>query len=259
MELLVHGSPPTAIPAIITSVAAYLIPFREAHVPGVNFCRRMRSELRVVTETLAALRVSQSGQWRQLFTDGTSRRQTALLTVIIAIDGEDGVLLPIIMRAAFIASGETSVETVKVPACVTPACVSPPLSLPSMSHPQVDDILERVIKRGAAKLSLLRVIFEELYPGVSHSIPAASELSIAKLSRGAITSDNCNGALKVKRLMVEQVQTAVKAEFTDAEWSALSSEQQTSRLLVLEVDCWNHLRNVWLGAMTGALSKRLTD
>ena len=55
MEQLVNGTPPTAIPANIASDAAYLVPFLEVHVPNVDFCRRMRGELRIVTETLAVV------------------------------------------------------------------------------------------------------------------------------------------------------------------------------------------------------------
>jgi hypothetical protein len=131
MEQLVNGTPPTAIPGNIRSDAAYLVPFLEVHTPSVTFCRRMRGELRILTETLAALRIAKAANWRQLFTDGTSRRQTALLTAIIAIDGPDGELMPIILRGAFVARGETSED-------------------------QVADILEKAVMRGGAKLGRRR-------------------------------------------------------------------------------------------------------
>jgi hypothetical protein len=234
MEQLINGTPPTAIPANLVSDAAYLVPFLEVHVPSVDFCRQMRSELRVVTETLAAYRIAKAINWRQLFTDGTSRRQTALLTAIIAIDGPDGELLPIVLRGAFVATGETSEQ-------------------------QVDDILVKAIARGRDKLDLLRVTFEELFPGVTHDIPDGSEICISKLAGGAVTSDNCNGALKVKRLLVEAVQAAVKAKYTTASWEALTEAERASRLCCYEVDCWNHLRNVWLAKATAALTRRLKE
>ena len=146
MEMLLNGTPGPSIPRNIVSAAAYLIPFREVRVPGERFCQRMRGELRIVAETLAAYRIALSPHWRQIFTDGTSRRQTALLTVIIGVDDADGELLPIILRAAFVATGETSEQ-------------------------QVEDILEKAIKRGARKLKRLREIFEKLFPGVPHDIP----------------------------------------------------------------------------------------
>eukprot|EP00966_Prymnesium_polylepis_P059052 1368957-Prymnesium_polylepis.1 len=172
IEQLVNGTPPTAIPANIASDAAYLVPFLEVKVPTVDLCRRMRGELRIVTETLAAYRIAKAANWRQLFTDGTSRRQTALLTAIIAIDGDDGELVPIVLRGAFVATGETSEQ-------------------------QVADILEKAVVRGALKLTRLREVFEDLFPGVPHDIPDASEMDIAKLGGGgAVTSDKCNSAMK---------------------------------------------------------------
>ena len=210
MEQLVHGTPPTAISANIASDAAYLVPWLEIRVPSVDICRKMRRELRIVSETLAALRVALAGKWRQLFSDATSRRQTSLTTLIIGIDGEDGVLVPVILRAAFVTEGETSEQ-------------------------QVADILSKVFERGVRKLERLREVFEELFPGVPHNIPDPSELTIAKLgSGGGISGDNCNGALKTKRLIAEAVQQAV-VERCGASWSNLSAVDQAAKLLVLEV------------------------
>eukprot|EP00965_Chrysotila_dentata_P079090 2608295-Pleurochrysis_carterae.AAC.3 len=65
--------------------------------------------------------------------------------------------------------------------------------------------------------------------------------------------------MKVQRLLKQAAQEAVEAETGD-EWAALSAEAQAARrLLVLEVDCHNHFRNVWLGAITAALSARLRE
>ena len=83
-------------------------------------------------------------------------------------------------------------------------------------------------------------------------------MNIAKLGNGGmITADNCNPALKVKRLMVEAVQAAIKHEHTAEEWDALSEEEQVAKLLVLEGDCWQHLRNVWFGRVTNGITNKL--
>ena len=63
--------------------------------------------------------------------------------------------------------------------------------------------------RGAAKLTRLREVLEELFPGMPHDIPDPSEMDISKLGGGgAVTSDNCNGAMKVKRLLKAEVARA---------------------------------------------------
>eukprot|EP00965_Chrysotila_dentata_P135986 4495606-Pleurochrysis_carterae.AAC.2 len=99
------------------------------------------------------------------------------------------------------------------------------------------------------------MLFESLFPGVAHNISAADEVSISKLGGGGvITYDNCNGAMKVKRLLVRAVQEAVAAEAREegGGWANLPEEEKKARALVLEVDGWNHLRNVWLGNVTAS-------
>ena len=152
--------------------------------------------------------------------------------MIIGIDGPDGNLVPMILRAAMIGTGESAEQ-------------------------QVEDILEMAIKRGGAKLQRLREVFEELYPGVEHDIPDIGDMNIAKFAGGMITSDNCNGALKVKRCMVAAVQDVIKHEYTAKEWDAFTDKEQAAKLLVLEGDCWNHLRNVWFGRVTNSITNSL--
>eukprot|EP00966_Prymnesium_polylepis_P116320 2688867-Prymnesium_polylepis.1 len=63
--------------------------------------------------------------------------------------------------------------------------------------------------------------------------------------------------MKVKRVLKAEIEMAVKAKYDAATWAAFSEDEKAAKLLVLEVDCWNHLRNVWLGAATKALTGRL--
>ena len=85
-------------------------------------------------------------------------------------------------------------------------------------------------------------------------------MDISKLGgSGAVTSDNCNGAMKVKRLLVAEVKEAVEAKHDAATWAAFTEEEKAAKTPTLEIDCWNHLRNVWLGATTKALTGRLKE
>ena len=69
-------------------------------------------------------------------------------------------------------------------------------------------------------------------------------MNIGKLgSSGALMSDTCNGARKTRRLIVEKVHEDAEA----------LRKYKYDGIRVLEVDCWNHLRNMWLGGMTKAL------
>jgi hypothetical protein len=85
----------------------------------------------------------------------------------------------------------------------------------------------------------------QMYPNSIHDIPLPSAMNIGKLgSGGAVTSDTSNGARKTRRLLVEIITEAVQ-------------EMSNDDVTVNEVDCWNHLRNLWLGGMTKALSRDL--
>eukprot|EP00965_Chrysotila_dentata_P103735 3423867-Pleurochrysis_carterae.AAC.3 len=76
------------------------------------------------------------------------------------------------------------------------------------SKSQVMDILKKVLQRGARKLERLRVLLKPLFPGVQHDIPKPEESRISKLGGGgAVTSDNCIGAMKVKRVLVKRCST----------------------------------------------------
>ena len=77
---------------------------------------------------------------------------------------------------------------------------------------------------------------KEQFPDSNFVIPSADSLSISKMSGGVINTDTCNAALKTRRILIESIQEISEGN------------------PVYECDCWNHLRNVWLGGM----SKQLT-
>ena len=189
-------------------------------VPSISYVRRCRTILRIVGETLASYRLAKAEDWEQLFTDGTSRRQSALQNLIIGIK-EDGQLRNIALSSSIILAGETSEE-------------------------QVDAISE-MISKGGERLKRWAKVIAERYPGYQHDIPEDCGMDIGKLSSGGgLNSDTCNAARKTRRILVSKIKEA-------------ATELNRECGNVLEVDCWNHLRNVWLGGMTKALSSYLRN
>eukprot|EP00956_Cyclotella_meneghiniana_P033421 scaffold95984_cov36-Cyclotella_meneghiniana.AAC.1 len=75
------------------------------------------------------------------------------------------------------------------------------------------------------------------YPDKVHLIPSPDSINIDKLGRddGVIMTDTCNGAQKVRRILVDRIDGAQ------------------------DLDCMNHLRNVWIGGMEKTLSKYLNE
>ena len=61
---------------------------------------------------LAALRLGRSTTWRQIFTDGTARRQIAFQNLVIAVM-EHGKLDPVLVSSCMVLESETSDNQVK--------------------------------------------------------------------------------------------------------------------------------------------------
>jgi hypothetical protein len=84
------------------------------------------------------------------------------------------------------------------------------------------------------RLIRLHEVMKNRFPGSSHFIPLPEQIDIQKLQHGGvITTDTCNQAKKVRRILCQLVDGA------------------------LDYDCMNHLRNVWFGIMEKTLTWEL--
>ena len=111
-ELLVNGTPPSAVPANIQTASAAFTGAEASDLPSVRFVRQCRTVLQNLNETLAALRLGNASIWHQFFTDGTTCRQIAFQNLVIALR-EDGKLDPVIVSSCLILEDETSETQVK--------------------------------------------------------------------------------------------------------------------------------------------------
>ena len=90
LEMLVNGTPPSAIPKNVASQVALTTPeLKVEDLPCEGYIRKCRTILRIVGETLTSYQLAKQGKWKQLFTDGTSRRQVSLQNLIINIIEDD--------------------------------------------------------------------------------------------------------------------------------------------------------------------------
>jgi hypothetical protein len=86
------------------------------------------------------------------------------------------------------------------------------------------------------RLRQLHNLLNEKYPDYSHDIPSPDVIDIQKLGHGGcITTDTCNQAQKVQRLLSEHIPAS------------------------FNYDCMNHLRNVWFCGAEKALTKDLNN
>ena len=112
-ELLVAGTPPASIPAVIqTSQAAVTGDGVTEAPPSVNFVRECRVVVQNLNEMLAAMRLGDADTWHQLFTDGTTRRQTEFQNLIIGLMEEEK-LNPVIVSSCMWLEDGTSENQVQ--------------------------------------------------------------------------------------------------------------------------------------------------
>ena len=97
-------------------------------------------------------------------------------------------------------------------------------------------------------------MLEHSHPSYQNDTPYPSSMNIGNLGSGrALTSDTYNGAWKTRRLIVEKCHDSAEA----------LHKYDSNNIRVLEVDYWNHLRNVWIGgikkAMYNLIGKKLRE
>jgi hypothetical protein len=90
-------------------------------------------------------------------------------------------------------------------------------------------------------------VSKRLYPSRQDlfiMIPQLQALTLAKLANdGMVSMDTCNTACKTRRLLCEAIRTV-----------AIEQGLREESINVMENDCWNHLHNVWFGAVIKELS-----
>jgi hypothetical protein len=90
----------------------------------------------------------------------------------------------------------------------------------------------------------------------NHSILPGSEIHLSKLEGGLINTETCNAARLLGQLLVDAVDHAVaeKQELTDEVADNLLNGIHSAMVQ----DCHHHMRNVWVNAVTIALSVYLS-
>ena len=110
LEQLVNNAPPSSITANIISVVEVFSPNTIVKdMMSTSTIRRGRMVLHVLVKICAAHTLALIDSWRQLFADGTSRRESAKQNLIIAIGNEVGCeVIPILLSTNIIPENEKS-------------------------------------------------------------------------------------------------------------------------------------------------------
>ena len=113
-----------------------------------------------------------------------------------------------------------------------------------------DSIMDTLRQMGA-NLDRWRAVHEEMF-GQTHDIPPGSSIDIVKLEGGVITTDTCNGARLVSKLLADEIDQAVKAKKEEL------GEVGNTSLIVNIQDCHGHMRNIFINGITKRMSSYLS-
>ena len=89
-ELLVNGMPPSAIPDNIATFLESFYGEEPKDWPSVNFCRGSCAIVQIIGEVISAIKLASIQDWKQIFFDATTQRETPFLAVVIGLMTEDG-------------------------------------------------------------------------------------------------------------------------------------------------------------------------
>ena len=227
LEALSHRTPPTCITPNILTWASIIVPSMNIvrQLWSVNFVRDCRSVLVFLLRHWLLI------HWRSLislisfFSDGTDRRQIKIENAIVGYLSDKG-YRTITLATDIIAERGTG-EGLR-------------------------DAAMLAFKQGRNLLREWRDCTARMFPGradLLSLLPDASQLCVSKFRHGAgVMTDGCGAARKFRRLFIASVKEVCAAKGYSADDTTL-----------FEHDCWQHMRNVWFGAVLAHLSKFLGE
>ena len=231
-------TPPTAVAANITDVLHMFAKEKVVPMPCMREMKRMRGELTVLGECLAAFRVALCKRIISFGFDESTKFGLGLLSSNTQIEEADGTTADVIMRGATLTAGGTSEEVAA----------------------SVD---AKIFSHARHLLAGWKAQHEKLFkPGSweADGGPDPSQIGLHRLAEETvIMGDTCNGERKAKRLVASAAEAAKRLQIGDEAWEAMSTEERESSCKCYIGDCHDHLRNIIVNAMATAATDMLKD
>ena len=115
----------------------------------------------------------------------------------------------------------------------------------------VQSIDKTCLSRLRDRMRRWEAAFRQKYPEEIWTGPDPKECGLHRLGcGGAIMSDTCNTARLAKNMLCEAVADAVQENIGAEAWAAMSATEQEFEARSHPVDCWQHLRNIFLAEMS---------
>ena len=214
-------------------VAAYAAEGCDEPMPTERQIGKMRGELAIAGEAIAALRIARAIRIISFGLDESTKYGLGLLSTNVQIEPDD-------------APG-TSADVVPRGACL----------IAGGKAQQVASAVESKIFSHARWLLIRwREVHEKRFgkdSWVRDGGPDPERIGLHRLAdHTTLMSDTCNAARACKRLLAEMCMEAakVKAGITTQQWDAMSEVERDSKMAVYLGDCGGHLRNIVINAMS---------
>ena len=235
-----RGVSPSSINANITEVMLVYASNEVAPQPCPRQMRKLRGEVTIAGEMIAALRVALSIRIISFGFDESTKFGLGLLSSNTQIEPNDapGTSVDVVMRGATLTAGGTAEKLSK-------------------------EIEVKLFAHARRLLTIWKEEHEKMH-GVGSwakaDMPAPDNVGLHRLAENAvIMSDTCNAARATKRLVAEMAEAAGRAKIGADVWEKMSEEEQQKKVKCHLGDCHGHLRNIIVKAMCGQATEYLKD
>ena len=110
-ELIVNGSPPSAIPSSIGSLFYTLYSKEPKKNPSLKSVCQCRVLIQIIGETVTAMKLSVCPIWAEIFYDATARRQLPFSAVIFSLMGDRPECIDLTIVSSCVVLEDETLET----------------------------------------------------------------------------------------------------------------------------------------------------
>eukprot|EP00966_Prymnesium_polylepis_P184914 4285642-Prymnesium_polylepis.1 len=233
-QWLARATPPVTAIANYVDAAKHFAPHEKVRQPSLAWARGLRAETTILGEGCAALQVLCAKRIISFGFDETTKRGDGLASTNIQIETQEGEILDVVLRGAFVIPGGTA--------------------------EQVSAAMEtKLFARCRKILRKWKQVHEDMWGAGTWPFPDPSRLGFHQLGGALIMSDTCNAARAATRLIMENAARAIEQDIGSEAWALLSDAEKAEKTRTYVGHCMQHLRNILLDAMTNEATKHLTS
>lgn len=235
---LARNVPSSSVNANIVEVLRVYAPKAICAQPCERQLRKMRGELTIAGEAIAAFKIAKAVRIVSFGFDESTKFGISLLSSNVQIEPHThpSTIVDVVPRGATIAAGGTAAK--------------------------VSALIERKIFRHCRTLlEKWRFVHESKY-GVgawrADGGPSVENVGLHRLCENTLLmSDTCNAATATKRLVAEMAIQAAKAHIGEEEWDAMDTSERDATHKVWLGDCHQHIRNIIINSMASGATAHL--